>query len=273
MINYSQQNSINQTISEMESLGEVFFTVHQIAAFLGNAIDARVPFTGSHSKQVADLSRCLAIKAGFSTRQAEIIHIAGHVHDIGKIGIPDEILSKNGPLTDREWKMIWLHPVIGARIVAPLKFLGGIAGISRLILHHHERFDGKGYPDGLKADKIPPGARVLALADSLSTMLQDRPHHGRLSLSQAMDRIRQGSGTKFDPILSAILLDMLEAAGPEFEMCGLSTLVEKVICRRVTKNISCKGCSKARGPGSSDIIFKPADSGRSRNALSPMIKA
>lgn len=259
MINYSQQNALNQTTLEMESLGEVFFTVHLIAAFMGNVIDARIPFTASHSRQVADLSRCLAIKAGFSTRQAEIIHIAGHMHDIGKIGIPDEILCKKGPLTDSEWKLMWLHPVIGARIAAPLKFLGGVTGISRLILHHHERFDGKGYPDGLKADKIPPGARVLALADSFSTMLEDRPHRARLPLSQTMDQIRQGSGTKFDPDLSAILLDMLEAAGPEFEMCSVSTLVDKVICRRVKENISCKGCSKpTQGPESSDIIFNPA---------------
>ncbi|MFP4396837.1 MAG: HD-GYP domain-containing protein [Desulfonatronovibrio sp.] len=247
MISFLQQNFDNPSISDMESMGEVFFTVHQIAACLGNAIDARDPFTSSHSKQVADLSRCLAIKAGFSQREVEIIHIAGHMHDIGKIGIPDKILCKNGPLDPEEWKMMWMHPVIGARIVAPVKVMGGITGISRLILHHHERFDGKGYPDGLKADKIPPGARILALADSISAMLEDRPYRKRLTLCQTMEQIRQGSGTQFDPELSAMLLNMLDSVGSELKVCSLNTLVTKIICKRVMDSRSCKKCSKFQG--------------------------
>lgn len=257
MINCTQHNSLNQTMSDMESLGEVFFTVHQIAACLGNAIDARDPFTSTHSRQVADLSRCLAIKAGLPTRQVEIIHIAGHMHDIGKIGIPDRILCKNGPLTPEEWKMMWLHPVIGARIVAPVKILNGITGISKLILHHHERFDGKGYPDGLKADKIPFGARIMSLTDSISAMLEDRPYRKRLTLSQTMDQIQQGSGTQFDPDLSTIMLDMLDDAGSEFEMCSTRTLVTRIICRKVMDNCNRNGCCRAHRAGSSDTLFNP----------------
>lgn len=270
MNNFSQQNFLNQSISDTGSLGEVFFTVHQIAACLGNAIDARDPFTSSHSRQVADLSRCLAVKAGFSAREVEIVHIAGHMHDIGKIGIPDKILCKKGPLTADEWKMMWLHPVMGARIVAPVKVMGGITGISRLILHHHERFDGKGYPDGLKADKIPFGARILALADSISAMLEERPYRKRLTLPQAMDQIRQGSGTQFDPELSTILLNMLESAGSELKLCSLNTLVTKIICKRVLdkEKQKCTGCSQRESEknGSAAEIFPKKEEDRAVSA-------
>lgn len=239
------QEKIGLAAQDADSGNELSHFIHQIAESLGNAIDARDVSTRNHSGQVADLSRCLAVSAGFSIRQADLIHIAGHMHDVGKIGIPDSILCKKGPLSSEEWKMMRMHPEIGARIVAPIKAMNGSTGINMMILHHHERWDGKGYPHGLKANRIPIGARILALADSFSAMLEDRPYRSRLTLFQAMDQIRQGSTTQFDPELSAVLLNMLESAGSELKMCSVDTLVTKIICRRVMEKNGCKGCSNA----------------------------
>ncbi|WP_051617467.1 HD-GYP domain-containing protein [Desulfonatronovibrio hydrogenovorans] len=241
------QDTFSSTTGENhDSRHELLGTIHQIAESLGNAIDARDKFTMCHSKHVADLSRCLALKAGFSRSEVEFIHIAGHVHDIGKIGIPDTVLRKTGPLTSREWKLMCTHPVMGAKIVAPVKAMNGSTGICEMILHHHERWDGNGYPLKLKADRIPAGARILALADSLSAMLEDRPYRARLTLSQALAEIQRGAGTQFDPELSVVMLNMLEDAGPGFEMCSLDSLITKIICSRIVghKN-KCSGCIQA----------------------------
>lgn len=114
-------------------------SLHQIAASMGRAIDAKDPSTSSHSLQVADLARCLALRAGMSYQEVDAIHVAGHLHDIGKIGIPDAVLGKRGPLDDAEWQMIRRHPEIGAEIVGPVHVMNGFTGITRMILHHHEQ--------------------------------------------------------------------------------------------------------------------------------------
>jgi len=196
-----------------ESSDAFYESLHQIAEALGNAIDAKDVFTRDHSRQVAELSRCLALRLGFSHRQAEMIHIAGHLHDIGKIGVPDEVLAKQRPLTDVEWALIKAHPVAGARILAPVQVMNGPTGISKMVLHHHERWDGRGYPHGLRGTEIPPGARILALADSFSAMLETRPYRPRLTLGQSLDEMARCSGTQFDPDLSGVMAEMIRAEG------------------------------------------------------------
>ncbi len=210
-------------------------SLHQIAASLGNAIDAKDHSTSSHSRQVADLARCLALRAGMSIHQAEVIHIAGHLHDIGKIGIPDEVLCKREPLTDAEWAMIRQHPATGARIVGPVHIMNGSTGIAKMILHHHERWDGRGYPNRLRGENIPLGARVLCLADSFSAMMESRAYRNRLTLGGSIDELRRNAGSQFDPELCGLMVDMLREAGVADECCTLDLLVTRIMCERVLR--------------------------------------
>ena len=183
--------------------------LHQFAESLGNAIDAKDPHTRRHSDEVAELSRELARLLGCAQRQMEIIHLAGHLHDIGKIGVPDAALRKRGPLNAGEWAALRRHPEIGAEIVRPVLPLAE-AGVVEMILHHHERFDGKGYPHGLAGTAVPFGARVITLADSLSAMLQDRPYRPALGFDAAVAEIVRGRGSQFDPEVAEAFLDHRE---------------------------------------------------------------
>jgi len=185
-------------------------SLHQFAESLGQAVDAKDPWTFAHSEEVADIARLLARKLGFSPDQAEMVHMAGHLHDIGKIGIPDRILQKPGPLTKEEFEVIKQHPVIGEGIVGPVKALNGRSGLARMIRHHHERFDGKGYPDGLIGDSIPFGARILAVADSLSAMMQDRPYKRAMDFGAAESEIMENTGSMYDPAVVAAFLRIAE---------------------------------------------------------------
>ncbi|BBD10010.1 HD-GYP domain-containing protein [Desulfovibrio ferrophilus] len=174
-------------------------SLHQLAESLGMAVDAKDPCTCEHSEEVAVISQILALRMGYSPRKAETIHIAGHLHDIGKIGIPDDILRKPGTLTTREWGIIKRHPEIGAQIVRPVKALGHPGGIADIILHHHESYDGTGYPHGLRGRNIPDGARIIAVADSLSAMLQPRTYKPAMDFEAAAADIVRYSGQRYDP--------------------------------------------------------------------------
>lgn len=172
--------------------------LHQFAESLGNAIDAKDQHTSMHSDEVAEVSRALALALGLDRREADIIHVAGHLHDIGKIGVPDSVLQKKGPLTPPEWRAIRNHPEAGAAILQPVAALREL-GVVDMVLHHHERWDGKGYPHGLKGRAIPLGARIITVADALSAMLQDRPYRTALSLDRAYAEIVRCAGTQLDP--------------------------------------------------------------------------
>ncbi|NJB69125.1 HD-GYP domain-containing protein (c-di-GMP phosphodiesterase class II) [Desulfobaculum xiamenense] len=178
---------------------------HDLAQALGNAVDAKDHSTHTHSEEVAAVSRILARELGMSSDEIETIHIAGHLHDIGKIGIPDDILRKPGPLTPEEWLVIKRHPTIGADIVQPIRGLAPRNGIAGIIRHHHERWDGSGYPRGLAGHAIPVGARVIAVADSLSAMLQHRPYCRPKTFEQALADIRRLCGVHYDPEIVAAM--------------------------------------------------------------------
>lgn len=195
-------------ICEFQVLDAVQLTVHQFAESLGRAIDAKDHCTCLHSEEVALIAQAIGLRLGLSPRQADILHIAGHLHDIGKIGVPEAILKKRGPLTSSEFRRIKEHPRIGADIVAPVTALSGSNGIARMILHHHERFDGRGYPDGLRGRDIPLGARIIAVADSLSAMLQNRPYRESMTFAEAVEEIRGCAGTQFDPDAVTAFLDI-----------------------------------------------------------------
>lgn len=186
-------------------------SIHQFAQSLGNTIDAKDCHTAQHSEQVAVLAFALALECGVSRAVACDIHIAGHLHDLGKIAIPDHILCKPGPLTDDEWEVMKLHPIVGAQIVAPVKALNMRNGIATMILHHHERVDGKGYPHGLRGKKIPFGARVLSVADSVSAMMQDRPYRSGCTLTQAASEVQKMAGSQFDPDVALSFMNLVGA--------------------------------------------------------------
>ncbi len=184
---------------------DCFTSLHHLAEALGNAVDARDSQLYRHSRDVAEVSCVLAHAMGFSREEIDVIHIAGHLHDIGKIGIPDAVLKKQGPLDGEEWRWMRRHPGIGAEIVRPVPALNGPGGVADIILRHHERFDGKGYPDGLGDDQIPRGARIVAVADTLSALLRNRSYRAGCSFDLACAEIRRCSGTQFDPVVVKVL--------------------------------------------------------------------
>ncbi|MDT8378326.1 MAG: HD domain-containing phosphohydrolase [Desulfotignum sp.] len=160
------------------------------------AIEARDRITHGHSRRVATLSRLTARQMGLDDAMIKNIFHAGILHDIGKIGIRDTVLDRLGHLTSREMAQIRQHPVLGADILIPLTFFKDIAPMIR---HHHERFDGSGYPDGIKGSRIPLGARILAVCDVFETMTAGRPGMPPKDLSSAISELKHGAGTLFDP--------------------------------------------------------------------------
>ena len=129
------------------------------------------------------------------------------LHDIGKVGVPESILCKEGPLTTEEWDVMRSHPLVGADIVSPMGFL---AETVTLIRHHHERFDGSGYPDGLRGEAIPLAARIFAVADAFDAMTSDRPYRDSLGIERAVTEIRRASDTQFDPEIVRTFVEMVE---------------------------------------------------------------
>lgn len=183
--------------------------LHQFAESLGNAIDAKDPHTSRHSDEVAEVARALALAMGLTPSQAAVVHVAGHLHDIGKIGVPDSVLRKQGPLTTAEWRAVRNHPEAGAAILEPVAALRKL-GVVDMVLHHHERWDGKGYPHGLRGAAIPLGARIISVADTLSAMLQNRPYRAALDIDRACREIARGAGSQFDP---AVVVAFRRASG------------------------------------------------------------
>lgn len=167
-------------------------------------IDAKDHYTFDHSKHVAKLSSAIADAIGFSKIMRNKLEHAAIVHDIGKIGVREEILRRNSPLTDDESAEMKKHPEIGARIVNKVPFLEDTVEV---VLYHHERFDGTGYPEGLKGDKIPLPARIVAIADAIDAMMRDRPYRKALSHSWLIDELKKCSGTQFDPEIVRLITD------------------------------------------------------------------
>lgn len=174
-------------------------TAHELAESLGRAVDARDKRLFQHSALVADLSSLLAQAHGLTARQASMVHMAGHLHDIGKIGIPDAILLKPGPLTPAEWTLMRQHPRLGADILRPVSVFGGSPGVCEMVLAHHERFDGSGYPLGRAGRDIPLGSRIIAVADAFCAMTEERPYCRSRTIDEAVEEIVRNRGVMFDP--------------------------------------------------------------------------
>lgn len=178
-------------------------TLHQFAESLGEAIDAKDPCTRFHSERVAEVSAAIAREMGLSEHDVRMIHIAGHLHDIGKIGIPDAVLRKTNFLTSAEWEHIRTHPELGAIIVRPVEAFAPPGGVADIILHHHELYDGSGYPYGRSGADIPLGARIISVADALSARMQHRPYRQGAQFAVAVRGILHCAGTHYDPAVVA----------------------------------------------------------------------
>ncbi len=171
-------------------------------------LEARDSYTGEHTSDAALLALQLALALGLDTTEARMISLAGRLHDLGKVAIPDAILQKPAPLTEEEWKLMRTHPIIGADVVSRMPSLRVLAPIIR---SHHERWDGHGYPDQLSGEAIPLGARIIAVVDAYSAMTTNRPYRKAHNPAWALRELQRCAGTQFDPQVVAALELMLSA--------------------------------------------------------------
>jgi len=185
------------------------FTVddlHEVVDALAAAVDAKDSYTCGHSERVAEMSLAIAKAMNLSEEEQYLIHIGAHLHDVGKIGIPDAIISKPGRLNENEFNMIKEHPMTGYHIVRKVKIL---QSVSLIIRHHHERMDGGGYPDGLFGTAIPLGARIVAIADAFDAMTTNRTYKKSKSKSEALQELIRCSDSQFDREIVRVFVEII----------------------------------------------------------------
>jgi HD-GYP domain-containing protein (c-di-GMP phosphodiesterase class II) len=177
-----------------------------VIAALASALEERDRYTGEHSESVVDLTTRVGDALAISGEEIEQVRTAALLHDIGKVGVPDEILHKPGKLDEREWEIMRQHPVIGERI---LRAIPGFGAIARMVRHEHERWDGGGYPDRLAGKAIPVGSRIILACDAYHAMTSDRPYRKAMQHADAMAELTANAGTQFDPDVVQALVGYL----------------------------------------------------------------
>jgi HD-GYP domain-containing protein (c-di-GMP phosphodiesterase class II) len=207
------QTALQQTERSYEDTLEV----------LGAAIDLRDSPTAGHSRRVFLYSMEIAKAMGGVEHQLKDVAMGAWLHDIGKLAIPDRILLKPGPLTTEEWEVMRGHSRIGYDLVKNIAFL---ADAAEIVLTHHERYDGSGYPQGLKAEQIPIGARIFAVADTLDAMTSDRPYHAAAPFQTAREEIQRGTGTLYD---SRVVSTFLGISNESWKLIAQQTAAVKAI--------------------------------------------
>jgi putative nucleotidyltransferase with HDIG domain len=180
----------------------------QTLGSLAETLELRDPYTAGHSRRVAEYSRELARALRLSPREIDVVANAALLHDLGKIGVPDGVLMKAGPLDEHERTIIGRHPVMGAQIIGSISSMEDVAPC---VMHHHERVDGKGYPGRLIADEIPLGARIIAVADTFDAMTTDRPYRRALPLEVALIELQRHAGTQLDAAIVARFVEIARA--------------------------------------------------------------
>jgi len=181
---------------------------YRAAASLAKAVDARDTYTGRHNERVGELAARVATRLGLDPEQVELTRLAGSLHDLGKLAIPEEILQKPGTLTDSERLVLERHPQIGFRMLDSL----GVDPVADLVLHHHERWDGAGYPDGLSGNQIPLGARIIFVTDAYDAITSDRLYRAKRSSEAALAELERCAGTQFDPGIVGAFAEELESS-------------------------------------------------------------
>ncbi len=202
---------------------------HGAVTALANAIEAKDVPTEQHCQRLAVLAVRLGAAVGLAPPALDAVAYGGLLHDVGKIGVPDHVLAKPGPLSDDEWALVRRHPEIGERICAPL---ASFAVLGPIVRHHHERWDGRGYPDGLRAGASPLGARIVGLVDAFDAMSHDRPYRAALSVEAVADEVMRCAGRQFDPDLSALFVETM-ARQPAVESSELTGLTAAILARRL----------------------------------------
>jgi len=191
--------------------------LHDMVDALSRALEAKNSHMCGHSERVAELSLIIAQSMGLSLAEQQRIHIGAHLHDIGKIGIPDAILNKPGRLTESEFAIMRQHPEIGGTIVSKVRVFQPVVDIVR---HHHERFDGTGYPDKLCGTEISLGARIVAVADALDAMISTRSYRLPLQVREALAEMERCCGSQFDPEIVDVLKKLIENKAIECINCS-----------------------------------------------------
>ena len=179
---------------------------------LASALEARDPYTQAHTGRIRELSMGVALSLRIPSDERQAVHLGSLLHDVGKIGISDSILQKNGPLSDDEWATMRRHPEIGERMLRGIDFLRPALPVVR---HHHERWDGKGYPDGLKGNEIPLPARIVSACDAFDAMTTDRPYREALSVGYALEEIDRVAGSQLDPLCATLLIEVVSSVGTD----------------------------------------------------------
>jgi HD-GYP domain-containing protein (c-di-GMP phosphodiesterase class II) len=177
-----------------------------VVSVLTSALSAFDRYTAEHSGETTALAGQVAARLGVGNAEAELIAQVAALHDVGKIGVPSEVLQKPGPLDDDELAIMREHPVIGERI---LRVLPGLGNVARIVRHEHERWDGHGYPDGLAGEQIPLGSRIIIAADTYHAITSDRPYRTARSHGEAVEELSRCAGTQFDPDVTEALIGHL----------------------------------------------------------------
>jgi HD-GYP domain-containing protein (c-di-GMP phosphodiesterase class II) len=201
----SADQLLPRRLAEVHSSAGLLRDYHQALASLVGAVNDHDTYTGGHSCRVSDYTAALGRIMGLPRSEVSFLRQAGLIHDIGKIGVPDKILRKNGRLTEEELHLVRLHPILGASILSRFK---GMERMIPVVLHHHERWDGSGYPSGLAGIDIPRESRAIFVADAFDAMTTDRPYGEILSTQEALTELRRCAGSQFDPQL----VDAMHAA-------------------------------------------------------------
>jgi HD-GYP domain-containing protein (c-di-GMP phosphodiesterase class II) len=196
-----------------ESLERTFF---ETVEALANALEAKDEYTSSHARSITDMVLEVGAELGIEGKDLKRLELAALFHDIGKIGIPSDIIRKPGPLNDAEWEIMKTHPELGEMILTPIDRLADVRPIVRAC---HEHYDGSGYPDALSADDIPIESRIILCCDAYDAMTTDRPYRKRLSHEVAIARLKEASGTQFDPTVVLAFLNCFEERG-DLEAAG-----------------------------------------------------
>jgi len=199
------QKNLEGMVEEKTRENENLF-LHVVES-LADAIDAKDNYTKGHSGRVAAYSKEIAKRYGYDEKRQEKIFMMGLLHDVGKIGVPDEVINKPGRLTDEEFAKIKKHPGIGGKILDNIREMPELAAGAKW---HHERYDGKGYPEGLSGDDIPEEARIIAVADAFDAMTSTRSYRSALPIEEVRREIEKGKGNQFDPKFADIMLEIID---------------------------------------------------------------
>jgi putative nucleotidyltransferase with HDIG domain len=200
---------------------------------LAKVFDMRDPYVGGHAAQVAIYAVGIAQKLGLPQERIELVRQAAFLHDIGKLAIPETILHKPGKLTPIEYEFVKKHTDIGADLLASTE---GLKHLAPFVRHHHERWDGNGYPMGLKRHNIPIEARILNVCDSVETMASDRPYHRGKSIEEIVQEVLHCAGTQFDPEVANVFVELVQQQGPAFIVNSARSVTEQYSASLLTNN-------------------------------------